>query len=377
MSPRRLLLVAALAPLMLPAPAVALPTAAELRRDARALVDAGAPGVIVLARDGSRSVRAAAGSADLTPRTPMRATDRFRVASISKTFVAAVALQLAGEGKMALDDTVERWVPGLVPGGAGITVRQLLNHSSGLFDYIDDGDDTILKPYVAGEVTHVTPPRQIVEVATKHPPHFSPGTRHKYSNTNYIVLGLVVEAVAGESLTAELGRRIFQPLGLQATSFDAAASRISGRHAHGYSPLGPNGKVIEVDELNSSLTWAAGGLVSTAGDVARFYRALLGGRLVRPDLLREMQATLPAGPPGEGYGLGLFRTRRLDVGPGFRLPCAKSGVWGHDGNFAGWVSYAYNSLDGRRQMVVLINTDSLPAKGSRALGRLYTTAFCG
>jgi D-alanyl-D-alanine carboxypeptidase len=255
---RKPLLVAMAAALVFAAPANALPRASKLRQDARSLVATGAPGVIVLARDGSRSVRVAAGSADLTPSTPMRVTDRFRVASITKTFVAAVALQLVGEGRMSLDDTVERWVPGLVPGGAGITVRQLLNHTSGLFDYIDDGDDTILKPYLRGDVTHVTTPRQIVAVATSHPLHFAPGTKHKYSNTNYIVLGLLVEAVTGDSLTAELGRRIFQPLGLRATSFDATASRITGRHAHGYAPLGPGGRVTELNVLSSSLTWAAG-----------------------------------------------------------------------------------------------------------------------
>ena len=94
---------------------------------------------------------------------------------------------------MSLDDTVERWVPGLVPGGAGITIRQLLNHTSGLFDYIDDGDDTILKPYVRDDVAHVTPPPQSSRWRRPHPPDFAPGTRHRYSNTNYIVLWLVPE----------------------------------------------------------------------------------------------------------------------------------------------------------------------------------------
>jgi D-alanyl-D-alanine carboxypeptidase len=372
----KLLLLTVAAAIAFAPPATALPRPSKLRHAAGSLVAAGVPGVIVIARDGSRSVRVAAGSADLTPRMPMRVTDRFRVASITKTFVATVVLQLVGQGRMSLDDTVERWVPGLVPGGAGITVRQLLNHTSGLFDYIDDGDGTILKPYLRGEVNHVTPPRRIVEVATSHPPHFVPGMKHRYSNTNYIVLGLVVEAVTGHPLTAELRRRILQPLQLRRTTFDATAARIAGRHAHGYRETGPGGQVQELDVLSSSLTWAAGALVSTAGDVARFYRTLLQGRLLLPDLLHEMETTVPSGPPGERYGLGLFQTRRLDVGPGYRLPCASS-VWGHDGSFAGWISYAYNSLDGRRQMVVLINTDSLSARASRALGRLYATAFCG
>jgi D-alanyl-D-alanine carboxypeptidase len=181
--------------------------------------------------------------------------------------------------------------------------------------------------------------------------------------------------VTGSSLTAELRRRVLQPLQLRATTFDATASRITARHAHGYRAIGPRGRVQEIDVLSSSLTWAAGALVATAGDVARFYRALLQGRLLRPELVREMETTVPAGPPGEAYGLGLFQTRRLDLGRNYRLPCADS-VWGHDGSFAGWVSYAYNSLDGRRQMVILINTDRLSARGRRALGRLYATAFC-
>jgi D-alanyl-D-alanine carboxypeptidase len=371
---RRVLVVAVAAVLVLAAPANALPRPSKLRLEARSLVAAGAPGVIVLARDGSRSVSVAAGSADLTPRTPMRVTDRFRVASITKTFVAAVVLQLVGEGRMSLDDTVERWLPGLVPGGAAITVRQLLNHTSGLFDYIDDGDETILRPYLRGDVTHVTPPRRIVEVATSHLPHFPPGTRHRYSNTNYIVLGLIVQAVTGDSLSAEMRRRILQPLGLRATTFDARASRIRGRHAHGYAAIGPGGRVQELDVVSSSLTWASGALVSTADDVARFYRALLQGRLLRPELVREMETAVPAGRAG-AYGLGLLQTRTLDIGPHYQLPCTDS-VWGHDGNFAGWVTYAYNSLDGRRQMVVLINTDTLSAQGRRALGRLDATAFC-
>jgi D-alanyl-D-alanine carboxypeptidase len=373
---RKLLLVAVAAGLLFAAPANALPRASKLRRDARSLVAAGAPGVIVLARDGSRSVRVAAGSADLTPRTPMLVTDRFRVASITKTFVAAVVLQLVGEGRLSLDDTVERRVPGLVPGGDGITVRQLLNHTSGLFDYLNDGDDTILKPYLRGDVTHVTPPRQIVAVATSHPPHFAPGTQQRYSNTNYIVLGLVVEAVTGDSLSAELRRRVFGPLGLRGTTFDATASRIAGRHAHAYAPLGAGGRIIEVNAVSSSLAWAAGALVSTAGDLARFYRALLQGRLLRRDLLAEMEAPVPGGPPGASYGLGLLQTSTLDLEPTYRLSCADS-VWGHDGGLGGWSSHAYNSLDGRRQMVVLVNTETLSGKGRRALGRLYATAFCG
>jgi D-alanyl-D-alanine carboxypeptidase len=375
---RKLLVVVAAVALglLVAAPASGLPRPSQLRREARALVAAGVPGVIVLSRDGSRTVRVAAGSADLTPRTPMRAGDRFRVGSITKTFVAALTLQLVADGRMSLDDTVERWVPGLVPGGAGVTVRQLLNHTSGLFDYLNDGDDTIITPYLQGDVTHVTPPRQIVQVATSHPPHFPPGTMQRYSNTGYIVLGLVIEAVTGDSLSSQLRQRIFQPLGLRGTTFDATESRIAGRHAHAYFATRPGGPLQEIDLLSSSVAWSAGALVSTAGDLARFYRALLQGRLLRPDLLREMETTVPIGVPDEGYGLGLWHTRSLDLGPRFRLPCTKA-VWGHNGGIAGWTSNAFNSRNARRQMVVLLNTDALSSRGRRALGRIFSTAFCG
>src|SRR5438093_623042 len=182
---------------------------ASLPYDMQALVNAGAPGVIVFARNGTRSLRLAAGVADRAHGTPMRIGDRFRVGSVTKTFVAALVLQLAGEGKLSLDDTVEKWVPGLVPGGDRITVRELLNHTSGLFDYLNDGDGTVLQPYVKGDLGHVWTPQAIVGVATKHPPHFPPGGGWSYSNTGYIVLGLIVEAATGDSLAAELKRPLF------------------------------------------------------------------------------------------------------------------------------------------------------------------------
>src|SRR5256885_14289786 len=194
-----------------PAPAHAASSDA-LGRQMRAVVAAGAPGAIVLARDGSRTLRLAAGVSDRAHGTPMRVSDRFRVGSVTKTFVAAVVLQLVGEGKLSLDDTVEKWVPGLVPGGDAITVRELLNHTSGIFDYLNDGDSTVLRPYLKGDLGHVWTPRALVGVASKHPPHFPPGSGWSYSNTGYIVLGLIAEAATGDSLGAELKRRPFEPL---------------------------------------------------------------------------------------------------------------------------------------------------------------------
>src|SRR2546423_2623856 len=253
-------LVVVLAALAGPAPARAASSEA-LAQQMRAVVAAGAPGAIVLARDGSRTLRLAAGVSDRAHRTPMRVSDRFGVGSVTKTFVATVVLQLVGEGRLSLDDTVERWVPGLVPGGDAITVRELLNHTSGLFDYLNDGDATVIKPYLAGKFSFFWHPRAMVGVATRHAPHFAPGAGWSYSNTGYIVLGLIVEAATGDSIGAELSKRIFGPLALRRTSF-STGQRISGAHAHGYYRL-PKRSLQDVTAISPSFAWTAGAIVST------------------------------------------------------------------------------------------------------------------
>src|SRR5262249_33437216 len=275
------------------AAAVALPAAAadsadppgshagKVRYALQSLVAGGAPGAIVLFREGGRTRRFAGGVSDLARRTPMRASDRFRIGSVTKAVVATVVLQLAGERKLALGDTVERWLPGLVPNAGRITLRQLLNHTSGLFDYVQD--PRLLRPYQAGNRGYVWTPRSLVALSAAHPPLFAPGARWSLSNTNYIVLGLVVEAVTGHPLAAELSRRIFAPLHLRGTSFEDRA-RIEGPHAHAYLTLGAGGPV-DTSSFSASWAWSAGAIVSTADDLARFYRALLGGLLLRPALL--------------------------------------------------------------------------------------------
>jgi D-alanyl-D-alanine carboxypeptidase len=370
---RKACLLGMAAALLAAAPAEATPSAATLRRELRAVVSAGAPGAIVLSRDGARSVSVAVGVGRRTPRAPMRRGDRFRVGSLTKTFVAATVLQLVADGALSLDDTAERWVPGLVPGGDAITVRQLLNHTSGLFDYLNDGDETVIKPYLAGQFGHVWAPRELVGVATKHPAHFPPGMSWSYSNTGYIVLGLIVEAATGHQLGEEVAARVLAPLALRGTSFDTAP-RIAGRHAHGYFKVGK--RLVDVTAVHPSYAWAAGAVVSTTSDLARFYRALLAGRVLRGDLLPEMEATVPMGPPNESYGLGLWRTHSLGFGGGFHLPCADT-VWGHDGDIAGYLTYAFSSQDGRRQVVMSINDDKLSRKAERAITKVISTAYCG
>ena len=365
--------------LMLCAAALALGSAAPARaassyglvRDLKALAATDAPGAVVLARDGARTRTYAAGFGDLRRRTPMRVGDRFRIGSVTKSFAATVVLQLAGEGRLSLDDTVERWLPGAVPGGDAITLRRLLNHTSGLFDYLNDGDKTVLAPYLAGHFGHVWTPQALVGVATSHPPNFAPGARWSYSNTGYILLGMVVQAVTGHPLSAELQTRIVAPLGLTGTSLPSSRD-IAGRHAHGYYRLG--GRLTDVTRVSPSYAGTAGAVVSTARDMAVFFRALLGGRLLAPDLLAQMQTTVPMGPPGEDYGLGLWHTSS------FGFPVARSGCtdrgWGHDGDLAGYRSVAFASEDGRRQVVVLVNDDTLSRRAERALARVVGDGFC-
>jgi D-alanyl-D-alanine carboxypeptidase len=343
----------------------------RLRTALDRFVAAGAPGAVVLVRDGDRTVRLARGFSDLAARTRMRPTDRFRIGSVTKTFVATVLLQLTGEGRLALDDTVERWLPGVVPNGQGITVRQLLNHTSGLFDYTDDAK--ILSAFRKGDFTRSFTPRELVALATSHPPLFAPGAMWSYSNTNYILLGLIAEAVTGHPIQAELQRRVLAPLRLRRTAF-ATEPRIAGPHAHGYVELSRR-RTQDVTVFSPSFAWTAGAMVSTADDVARFFRALLQGRLLRPDLLQAMKTTVPMGPPAERYGLGLWNTRSLALSPANTLPCGS--VWGHNGDFPGYLANAFASEDAGHQMVVLVNTDTLRRPARRALVRVGDLAACG
>ena len=185
----RSLLVGALLALLLGAPAAAAPPDGRIGRAADAVVDAGLPGVAVYVRDQGRTTVVTRGYDDLETKRPMSASDRFRIGSVTKTFVATIALQLVNEGKLSLDDNVERWLPGLIPNGRAITIRELLAHRSGLFDYIRD--PRIPAPYQGGQLDHVWTPLQIVRMATKHRPLFAPGAAGKqsYSNTGYVVLG--------------------------------------------------------------------------------------------------------------------------------------------------------------------------------------------
>ena len=337
-------------------------TISPLARVARTLVRDGAPGALVVVRTPTGIRRAASGLASREPRVALRATDRFRVASITKPFVATLVLQLVAEGKLRLDESVDRWLPGLVPNGGAITIRELLNHTSGLFEY--QGDEAFVSAVIADPGREWSP-RELVRIATAHAPLFPPATGWSYSNTNYVLLGLVVEAVTGKTIDQQLRERIFDSLALAATSFPAG-TEIEGKHAQGYIgfatlPSLPIGTLMDVTSVVSpSIGWAAGGIVSNGDDVTRFFAALLGGRLLRPDLLAAMRTVAS----GSQYGLGLMRVETA---------CGR--VFGHLGDGPGYRTVAYASPNGRRVVVVMVNIDATYVSWSQ-LEAAAESAFC-
>jgi D-alanyl-D-alanine carboxypeptidase len=357
---------------ILAAGATAKPIASDatnLQQDVDALVAAGAPGAILLVRNGGKTTRLVSGVADLATQRKISQGDHYRIASLTKTYVATVVLQLVTEGKLRLGDTVERWLPGLVPNGNKITIRMLLNHTSGLYDH--ERDPEVLAPYLSGDLGYYWSPIRLVKLATSRPPLFAPGATKLsvYSSTNYVILGLVVSAVSGRSLGAELKQRIFQPLHLAETTYPTSMTQLPNTYAHGYLMLEPP-TLADLSAFSPSLSGPAGAIVSTVGDVAGFYRALLSGRLLKPAQLKAMKTTLPEAKADliQRMGYGLIR---------FSTPCGAA--WGHSGSFPGYWTHAWASANGQRQVVLMVNIDpmSVTPEATAAFYKTLGNAYCG
>jgi len=208
----------------------------------------------------------------------------------------------------------------------------------------------------------------LVQIGVSHKPLFRPGARYGYSNTDYLVLGLIVEAVTGNSLASELDSRIFRPLGLRATAFPTSPL-IANPYAHGYYVFAKP-PATDVSAV-SPFPWAAGAMVSTGADILSFYRALLAGRILEPKLLNAMKTTVPEGRktdiPGSRYGLGLER-----------FPTSCGTAWGHNGAIAGYLVFAFTSTDGSRQAVLMVNEDgsSLTKRAGELFFKVIDKAFC-
>ncbi|MGW1727834.1 serine hydrolase domain-containing protein [Streptomyces sp. NPDC002306] len=351
------------------------PTAAGHQATQRAIdaaVAAGVPGVSAEARDADGTWKSASGVGNLETGAARGANDRFRVGGITDTFVATVLLQMEAEKKLSLDDTVERYLPGLVTGngndGSKITVRQLLNHTSGLFDYFADPD--FGRTYLMGDgyLQHrydTLTPQTRVGVALAHAPLFAPGARHWFSNTNDVLAALVVEKAGGRSYEDEVRRRIIEPLGLKATSHPGTGVRLPRPSSRAYSRLffeQPQ-RVDDVTEVNGSQNWGNGDIISSAGDLNRFYGALMRGKLLAPRQLKEMKSTVDNPDfPGSSYGLGI---EQLTLGCGVTL-------WYHDGGAVGWLTLAAFTDDGRHQLTFNYNSNW----GAETLLPVLDAEFC-
>jgi D-alanyl-D-alanine carboxypeptidase len=355
-------------------PAVAAPPTDDhdaTRQAVRAAVADGVPGVTVRVQQGHGTWAATAGVGNLETGTPRSTRDHYRVGSITKTFVATVVLQLEAEGRLSLDDTVEKWLPGVVRGnghdGRKVTLRQLLNHTSGIFDYLADPGFQRTYMTADGFMKHrfdEAEPAELLAHALANEPYFAPGTSFEYSNTNYLLAARVIEKATGNDYGDEIDRRIIAPLHLTSTSVPTTRVTLPRPGSRAYSKLArtDTGPTYDVTELNARLAYGSGQMVSSSADLNRFYSALLRGRLLPPEQLKEMKTTVPSSRDTSRYGLGLV-DRELSCGVH---------VWGHDGGIFGSNSDAVTTEDGRHSLAVNFNGD-----WSGSTDAVIEAEFCG
>ncbi|MFF8837605.1 serine hydrolase domain-containing protein [Streptomyces sp. NPDC015130] len=322
----------------------------DLRRDTSALQALGISGVQARVTTASgRDLVATSGVAVAGTNRPVPRDGYFRIASTGKALMATVILQLVDEGRLSLDHTVDRWLPGVIDGngndGRKITVRQLLQNTSGLHDDMP-GFETPQQYYQHRYDTYT--PEQIVARAMKHHPDFRPGTGWSYSNTGYVVLGMIVEKATGRPWQEEVESRILKPLGMNHTYLPGTTSTLRRPHADGYQVFASGERTNVTRQIVPDL----GGYVSTTADVNRFFQSLLGGRLLSEARMAEMRDTVPIDKkieaiwPGGRYGLGLVN-RALTCGGSY---------WSHEGGEAGYITLNGATDDGSRTVTVSMTT---------------------
>ena len=310
--------------------------AAPLRDALAETAAAHGPGLVGLVTEQGEPVfEEGTGVADLDTGRPPTADDRFRIGSITKTYVSALLVQLLREGAFARTDTVERWLPGLVPGGDELTVELLLRMRSGLPDYVWPLLGT---PPDLGRLARYFRPEELVEVALAQPDRHPPGDSFRYCNTDYVLLGLVAEKATGTRVDALLYERVLAPLELHDTTFPIAQTRMHGRHATGYLRMAAGAPYQPIPAVSPSEGWTAGAMTATPRDLGRFFDALLGGRvLADPADLETMTARTEPLEDGIWRGLGLVRYERPDGTVAF----------GHHGGVPGYTTIALRTTGGR------------------------------
>ncbi|MET9953272.1 serine hydrolase domain-containing protein [Streptomyces sp. NPDC006339] len=355
--------VAAPAPPETPAPA---PDMEGVVAALNAALAEGAPGAMAryTGPDGVRS--RTVGVRDQSTGAPMDIHARFRIGSVSKTFSAVVLLQLVEEGRLRLDDPVNRLLPGLLPDDR-ITVRHLLTHRSGLADYTNKMFEHTVPGFEAVR-NRVFSYQELVDLSLAEPRTVEPGAAYAYSNTNFVVVGMLIEKLTGRPVADAYERRIIKPLKLRGTSYVHPDTRIKGLHVRGHLHPDEAGAPL-VDSTEQTVSWAqsAGAVLSTPADLNTFMSALMRGRLLTPPMLDAMTTVTPTDPTGSrAYGLGLRR---------YQLSCGTQ-VFGHTGTVQGYYTYAFATRDGRRSLSALANTSNHGAANT-ALGGTLEAAFCG
>lgn len=300
-----------------------------------------------------------AGVRDIRTGAPALENGRFRAGSVTKVVTASIVLQLAAEGRIDLDGTVQRYLPGLLtPQFQPITVRELLNYTSGLQSGASLGD-TVEEGYSRRFETLT--PRQVVASSVAKGPAFAPGTRQDYDNIHYTVLGMLIEKVTGDSYAHQAEVRIFRPLGMCDSSFPVGTDpRVHGPHDRGYDWI--DGRLVDVTDWNMSDRWAAGDLISTTADLEKLLVGLFRGRVVPEPQLKEM-FTLPD-VPGARYGAALER---------FELNGKV--IWGKTGSRPGYATVIAATRDLTRTLVYSVTSTDAKGDGQATAERFAYPAF--
>ncbi|MFD3548515.1 serine hydrolase domain-containing protein [Streptomyces sp. NPDC058655] len=368
-----------------PTPAALRPIDPDALRSAveRVVKELMVPGAVVLIRTPQGTFRTAVGTTESGTNTTPTTGDHIRIASNTKTMTAALIALLAQDGRLRLDDPVSDYVAG-VPNGDRITLTQLLTMRSGLYNYTDSPE---LAASMDAEPAKARTPREMLDIAFRHPPGFAPGTSYEYSNTNFALLGLVAEKAGGRPLARQLHDRLYAPLGLKGTSLPAADDvSLPSPYAHGYMYGGSayaladqpypaemraaarSGQLKPLDytHQNSSYATAAGGVVSTADDMAAWIRSLVRGEVLDPaaqrQWLRSPRAEDPAAPDGQKYGYGIAYQR---FGP-------NASMYYHGGELPGFNSFIGHDPDNDVTLVIWTNLTRSPDGRTTAQALLPT-----
>lgn len=330
----------------------------------------GPPGAIVVVQRGGQTMVHAAGVAQLGEAGQPAANEHVRVASVSKAFSGATALALVARRQMSLRDTVGKWRPDLPNAWSAVTLSQLLDHTSGIPDF---SRSKVFQQAVGSSLGLAPPPTHLLSFVAEQPLEFKPGSRYEYSNSDNVIIALMIEAATGQTYEQALEQRVLQPLGLSETTLPAGVV-MPAPYIHGYQPDPPEPPQDVSELVAAGWAFASGGIVSTPAEADRFVRAYAIGlttdRATHAAQFKFVQGA-PSEPPGPGAnsaGLGIFR---------YRTQCGT--VYGHTGNTLGYTQFVAASGDGTRSVSVSVNAQITPKTEPDAfssLARVFTAAVC-